>query len=118
VNSILLASNKNCDPSEEQWGKEFLAQKNPAETILPDKLEKLWLASAALGRKPLSKGVEKNEKSPEPSFFDIAPKKLYLIGTGFLLLGVIIGHNPLSLLHDLLSEGIHELTDGECLNAD
>jgi vacuolar-type H+-ATPase subunit H len=31
-----------------------------------------------------------SRESPEPSFFDIAPKKLYLIGTGFLLLGVII----------------------------
>lgn len=28
---------------------------------------------------------------------------------------LIDGHNPLSLLHDLLSEGIHKLTDGECL---
>jgi len=28
---------------------------------------------------------------------------------------LIDGHNPLALLHDLLSEGIHELTDAECL---
>jgi hypothetical protein len=28
---------------------------------------------------------------------------------------LIDGHNPLALLHDLLSEGIHELTDDECL---
>lgn len=28
---------------------------------------------------------------------------------------LIDGHNPLSLVHDLLSEGIHELTDTECL---
>jgi hypothetical protein len=28
---------------------------------------------------------------------------------------LIDGHNPLSLLHDLLSEGIHELCDAECL---
>lgn len=28
---------------------------------------------------------------------------------------LIDGHNPLSLLHDLLSEGIHELSDSECL---
>jgi hypothetical protein len=28
---------------------------------------------------------------------------------------LIDGHNPLTLLHDLLSEGIHELTDQECL---
>jgi hypothetical protein len=84
------ADSNNVYPSEEQWEKEFLAQKNPASPISPDKLEELWLASAALGRKPLPKPIEKNEKSPEPSFFDIAPKKLYLIGTGFLLLGAII----------------------------
>ena len=29
---------------------------------------------------------------------------------------LIKGHNPLSLLHDLLSEGIHQLNDGECLD--
>jgi hypothetical protein len=28
---------------------------------------------------------------------------------------LIEGHNPLTLLHDLLSEGIHELADAECL---
>ena len=28
---------------------------------------------------------------------------------------LIAGHNPLSLLHDLLSEGIHQLDDEECL---
>jgi hypothetical protein len=28
---------------------------------------------------------------------------------------LIDGHNPLALLHDLLSEGIHELDDAECL---
>ena len=28
---------------------------------------------------------------------------------------LIEGHNPLSLLHDLLSDGIHKLSDGECL---
>ena len=28
---------------------------------------------------------------------------------------LIEGHNPLALLHDLLSEGIHKLTDAECL---
>ncbi len=28
---------------------------------------------------------------------------------------LIDGHNPLTLLHDLLSEGIHELDDDECL---
>jgi hypothetical protein len=28
---------------------------------------------------------------------------------------LIDGHNPLALLHDLLSEGIHELDDNECL---
>lgn len=28
---------------------------------------------------------------------------------------LIDGYNPLLLLHDLLSEGIHKLTDGECL---
>jgi len=28
---------------------------------------------------------------------------------------LIDGHNPLSLLHDLLSEGIHQLDDRECL---
>jgi hypothetical protein len=28
---------------------------------------------------------------------------------------LIDGHNPLSLLHDLLSVGIHQLNDGECL---
>jgi hypothetical protein len=28
---------------------------------------------------------------------------------------LIDGHNPLSLLHDLLSEGIHQLSDRECL---
>jgi hypothetical protein len=28
---------------------------------------------------------------------------------------LIDGHNPLSLLHDLLSEGIHQLNDTECL---
>jgi hypothetical protein len=28
---------------------------------------------------------------------------------------LIDGHNPLSLLHDLLSEGIHQLNDQECL---
>lgn len=28
---------------------------------------------------------------------------------------LIEGHNPLALLHDLLSEGIHQLTDAECL---
>jgi len=28
---------------------------------------------------------------------------------------LIEGHNPLTLLHDLLSEGIHKLSDGECL---
>jgi len=28
---------------------------------------------------------------------------------------LIDGHNPLALLHDLLSEGIHQLSDGECL---
>jgi hypothetical protein len=28
---------------------------------------------------------------------------------------LIDGHNPLILLHDLLSEGIHELTDDQCL---
>lgn len=28
---------------------------------------------------------------------------------------LIDGHNPLALLHDLLSEGIHQLTDAECL---
>ncbi len=28
---------------------------------------------------------------------------------------LIDGHNPLALLHDLLSEGIHQLNDGECL---
>jgi hypothetical protein len=28
---------------------------------------------------------------------------------------LINGHNPLTLLHDLLSEGIHKLDDGECL---
>jgi hypothetical protein len=28
---------------------------------------------------------------------------------------LIDGHNPLTLLHDLLSEGIHELTDQQCL---
>jgi hypothetical protein len=39
--------------------------------------------------KPLSTPVEKNEKSPRPTLFDFAAKKLYLIGTGFLFLGVI-----------------------------
>jgi hypothetical protein len=29
---------------------------------------------------------------------------------------LIDGHNPLTLLHNALSEGIHELTDEECLN--
>lgn len=29
---------------------------------------------------------------------------------------LIEGHNPLALLHDLLSEGIHQLTDTECLD--
>ena len=28
---------------------------------------------------------------------------------------LIDGHNPLSILHDLLSEGIHQLNDAECL---
>ena len=28
---------------------------------------------------------------------------------------LIDGHNPLTLLHDLLSEGIHELSDSDCL---
>jgi hypothetical protein len=28
---------------------------------------------------------------------------------------LIYGHNPLTLLHDVLSEGIHELDDSECL---
>jgi hypothetical protein len=28
---------------------------------------------------------------------------------------LIDGHNPLTLLHDLLSEGIHELSDADCL---
>jgi aminoglycoside/choline kinase family phosphotransferase len=28
---------------------------------------------------------------------------------------LIDGHNPLILLHDLLSEGIHQLSDDECL---
>ena len=28
---------------------------------------------------------------------------------------LINGHNPLSIVHDLLSEGIHKLTDAECL---
>lgn len=28
---------------------------------------------------------------------------------------LIDGHNPLALLHDILSEGIHQLQDGECL---
>lgn len=28
---------------------------------------------------------------------------------------LIDGHNPLALLHDLLSEGIHQLSDAECL---
>src|SRR5207247_31861 len=28
---------------------------------------------------------------------------------------LIDGHNPLLLLHDLLSEGIHQLSDSECL---
>jgi len=28
---------------------------------------------------------------------------------------LINGHNPLTLLHDLLSDGIHELNDDECL---
>lgn len=28
---------------------------------------------------------------------------------------LIDGHNPLALLHDTLSEGIHELSDKECL---
>ncbi len=28
---------------------------------------------------------------------------------------LIDGHNPLTVLHDLFSEGIHELSDGECL---
>ncbi len=28
---------------------------------------------------------------------------------------LIDGHNPLTLLHDLLSEGIHQLSDAECL---
>jgi hypothetical protein len=28
---------------------------------------------------------------------------------------LVDGHNPLSLLHDLLSEGIHQLSDAECL---
>lgn len=28
---------------------------------------------------------------------------------------LINGHNPLTLLHDLLSDGIHELDDDECL---
>ena len=28
---------------------------------------------------------------------------------------LIDGHNPLALLHDSLSEGIHRLADGECL---
>jgi hypothetical protein len=27
----------------------------------------------------------------------------------------VIGHNPLKLLHDLLSDGLHELSDEECL---
>lgn len=29
---------------------------------------------------------------------------------------LIEGHNPIALLHDLLSEGIHQLTDTECLD--
>lgn len=29
---------------------------------------------------------------------------------------LIDGHNPLALLHDLLSEGIHQLSDAECLD--
>ena len=28
---------------------------------------------------------------------------------------LINGHNPITLLHDLLSDGIHELDDAECL---
>src|SRR5439155_20156458 len=28
---------------------------------------------------------------------------------------LINGHNPLTLLHDLLSDGIHELNDADCL---
>jgi hypothetical protein len=28
---------------------------------------------------------------------------------------LIDGHNPLLLLHDLLSEGVHQFSDSECL---
>jgi hypothetical protein len=58
------ANSNNVYPSEEQWEKEFLAQKNPANPIPPDKLEELWLASAALGRKPLPVNLENEAKWP------------------------------------------------------
>ena len=68
------ADSNNLYPSEEQWEKEFLAQTNPASPISPDKLKELWLASAALGRKPLPKPVEKKVIPPEPSFSILPPK--------------------------------------------
>jgi hypothetical protein len=85
-----LADVLNICPLEETWRLEFLARRTSATPIAASLLEELWLALDASGIKPLPKRVEKSEESPGLKIFDVAPKKLYLIGTGFLLLGVII----------------------------
>ena len=46
--------------------------------------------SDASERKPLPKPVEKEVELPALKYLDVTPKKLYLAGTGFLFLGIII----------------------------
>jgi hypothetical protein len=42
-------------------------------------------------------------------------KAIEMVKDGIPTSLLIEGHNPLTLLHDMLSDGIHELTDEECL---
>jgi hypothetical protein len=58
--------------------------------------------------------IELLKKARDETQFSKAIEMLRDVGAIPAVL-LIDGHNPLSLLHDLLSEGIHELADAECL---
>jgi hypothetical protein len=85
-----LADSLNINPTQETWEREFLAVKNSATPVRPQVLEELWNASNDSGRKFLPKPDEKKEESPALEILDVSPKKLYLAGTGFLFLGIVI----------------------------
>jgi hypothetical protein len=59
-----LADERNIYPSEEIWGREFLARSDPARAIPSELLEELWLESDAAGRKPFPTKTKETKRWP------------------------------------------------------